>query len=106
ERLRELWQRDRGEQQRRLRDEFGPRLLRLRHQQRLRRRQLADLFGIGGKKPARIVKHIEEDGLYSAQAYPAGLVAVLTSDDRERDRLLAAWAQRRRQFHRRRRPET
>ena len=41
------------------------------------RRELADLFGVGGKKPARIIKYIEEDGFYSMQAYPAGLVAVL-----------------------------
>ena len=103
QRLQALWQRD---EERRPHDTFGPLLKRLRQQQGLRRRQLADLFGIGGKKPARIVKHIEEDGLYSAQAHPAGLVAVLTADDAERQRLLTAWQDRRRQFHRRRRPET
>jgi transcriptional regulator with XRE-family HTH domain len=106
EQLRQLWQRDERSQQRLQRDEFGPQLKRLRQHQGLRRRYLADLFGVGGKKPARIVKHIEEDGLYSAQAYPAGLAAVLSSDVAERERLLAAWQQRRRQFHRRRRPET
>src|SRR5204863_7584377 len=103
ERLRQLWQRDQTEQQRRLRDDFGPRLKRLRLQQGIRRRYLADLFGVGGKKPARIIKHIEEDGLYSAQAFPAGLAFVLTADPPERERLLAAWQKRRRQFHRRRR---
>jgi transcriptional regulator with XRE-family HTH domain len=103
EELQALWQRD---QKRRPRDEFGPQLKSLRQRQGIRRRQLADLFGIGGKKPARIIKHIEEDGLYSVQAYPAGLVAVLTTDLPERERLLGAWQERRRQFHRRRRPET
>jgi hypothetical protein len=44
---------------------------------------MADLFLIGGKKPARIIKHIEEDGHYSQQAYPAGIVALLTEPDRE-----------------------
>jgi len=106
DRLRQLWQRDQEEQHRRLRDDFGPRLKRLRLKQGVRRRALADLFGVGGKKPARIIKHIEEDGLYSAQAFPAGLAAALTADDGERERLLAAWQKRRRQFHRRRRPET
>ncbi len=85
---------------------FGPALKRLRERQGVSRRELADLFGVGGKKPARILKHIEEDGLYSAQAYPAGLAAVLTDDQAERDRLLELWRQRREQFHRRRRPET
>ena len=98
-----LWQRDRERCQL---DDFGPRLKGLRQQQGIRRRQLADLFGIGGKKPARIVKHIEEDGLYSAQAYPAGLCAVLTASAPERERLLNLWQERRRHFHRRRRPET
>jgi transcriptional regulator with XRE-family HTH domain len=106
EHLRRLWQRDVREQARRQRDDFGSQLKRLRQEQGIRRRQMADLFGIGGKKPARIIKHIEEDGLYSAQAYPAGMVAVLTADETERERLLASWQQRRRQFHRRRRPET
>jgi transcriptional regulator with XRE-family HTH domain len=104
--LRGLWQDGHGKNGQRLRDDFGPRLKRLRQQRGLRRRSLADLFGIGGKKPARVVKHIEEDGLFSARAYPAGLVAVLTTDEAERQRLLAAWQRRRRQFHRRRRPET
>jgi transcriptional regulator with XRE-family HTH domain len=102
-RLQALWQRD---QKCRPHDDFGPELKRLRQQQGIRRRQLADLFQIGGKKPARILKHIEEDGLYSAQAFPAGLVAVLTADEAQRQRLLMAWQERRRQFHRRRRPET
>jgi hypothetical protein len=85
---------------------FGARLQQLRKQQDISRRELANVFGIGGKKPARIVKHIEEDGLYSAQAYPAGLTAVLTAKVEERQRLLHLWQERRRQFHRRRRPET
>ncbi|HYT90760.1 MAG TPA: hypothetical protein VEL76_18775, partial [Gemmataceae bacterium] len=65
----------------------------------------ADLFGVGGRKPARIIKHIEEDGLYSACAYPAGLVAVLAPKAAERERLLELWRARRAQFYRRRRPE-
>jgi transcriptional regulator with XRE-family HTH domain len=103
EHLRQLWERD---QRPRPRDDFGSRLKRLRQQKGVRRRHLADLFGVGGKKPARTIKHIEEDGLYSARAYPAGMVAVLSTDHAERERLLAAWQTRRRQFHRRRRPET
>jgi transcriptional regulator with XRE-family HTH domain len=87
-------------------DEFGARLQRLRKQHGIDRRELADLFGIGGKKPARIIKYIEEDGFYSAQAYPAGLAALLSSSATERDALLAAWQERRTQFHRRHRPET
>ncbi|OAI41668.1 hypothetical protein AYO40_02730 [Planctomycetaceae bacterium SCGC AG-212-D15] len=84
---------------------FGGRLKQLRKQKGVSRRELADLFKVGGKKPARIIKHIEEDGFYSAQAYPAGLVAVLTDDERLHDRVLELWRQRRSQFHRRRRPE-
>jgi transcriptional regulator with XRE-family HTH domain len=106
EHLRRLWQRDEPVQKRSHRDDFGPRLKRLRQEQGVRRRTLADLFGVGGKKPARILKHIEEDGLYSAQAYPAGLAAVLGGANGEREHLLDAWKDRRRQFHRRRRPET
>jgi transcriptional regulator with XRE-family HTH domain len=87
-------------------DPFGPRLKQHRKRLGISRRYLADLFGIGGKKPARIIKYIEEDGFYSAQAYPAGLAAVLVEDDAERERLLELWRQRRRQFHRRHRPET
>src|SRR5262249_9749319 len=68
--------------------------------------ELADLFAIGGKKPARIIKYIEEDGFYSAQAYPAGLAALLAGSEREASSLLSAWQQRRTQFHRRHRPET
>ncbi|MCI0461920.1 MAG: hypothetical protein L0Z62_33630 [Gemmataceae bacterium] len=87
-------------------DGFGGQLKRLRERQGIPRRDLADLFGVGGKKPARIIKHIEEDGLYSAQAYPAGLAAVLAVRPTERERLLRLWRERRSQFHRRRRPET
>ena len=39
------------------------------------------MFLIGGKKPARIIKHIEEDGHYSQQAFPAGIVALVTSPE-------------------------
>jgi transcriptional regulator with XRE-family HTH domain len=104
--LESLWSRNRQEQQRQTQDGFGRRLKELRQRQEITRRALADLFGIGGKKPARIIKHIEEDGFYSVQAYPAGLVAVLTADAKQQARLLKLWQDRRRQFHRRRRPET
>jgi transcriptional regulator with XRE-family HTH domain len=104
--LERLWRRAENGQCPRLPDEFGARLQQLRKQQGITRRELADLFGIGGKKPARIIKYIEEDGFYSAQAYPAGLVALLAPGDAEGAALLAAWQERRRQFHRRHRPET
>jgi transcriptional regulator with XRE-family HTH domain len=86
-------------------DEFGRRLQQCRKRQGVSRREVADLFGIRGKKPARIIKYIEEDGFYSAQAYPAGLAALLVPES-QRAALLAAWQERRRQFHRRHRPET
>jgi transcriptional regulator with XRE-family HTH domain len=104
--LRNLWVRDEEAQRGRPADRFGARLEQLRKRQGVGRRDLADLFGIGGKKPARIIKAVEEDGLYSAQAYPAGLVALLAEDAAEQDRLLGLWQERRRQFHRRHRPET
>ena len=76
-RLRELWQED----YRRQKDEglhaFGLRLKKMREQQGITRREMSDLFLVGGKKPARIIKHIEEDGHYSQQAFPAGLIALL-----------------------------
>jgi transcriptional regulator with XRE-family HTH domain len=103
--LQKQWMQGEREQRLRPRDRFGPALKALREARGITRRELADLFGIGGKKPARIIKHIEEDGLYSAQAYPAGLAAVVTEDAAEQERLLQAWRQRRRQFHRRHRPE-
>lgn len=103
--LQEAWERDREHQVRRTRTCFGLRLQKLRKQQGISRRELADLFEIGGKKPARIIKYIEEDGFYSAQAYPAGLVALLAPAEPERERLLDLWQARRRFFHCRRRPE-
>jgi transcriptional regulator with XRE-family HTH domain len=103
--LQDLWLRTEQEQRRPSRDGFGHRLKRLREQQGIPRRELADLFGIGGRKPARILKHIEEDGYYSAQAYPAGLAAILTPEPADQARLLRLWKERRKQFHRRHRPE-
>jgi transcriptional regulator with XRE-family HTH domain len=103
--LQKLWVRGEQEQRGRRADGFGQGLKALRVARGITRRELADLFGIGGRKPARILKHIEEDGLYSAQAYPAGLAAVLTADPTEQERLLEQWRERRRQFHRRHRPE-
>ncbi|MBC7822211.1 MAG: hypothetical protein IAG10_35450 [Planctomycetaceae bacterium] len=103
--LKQMWQRGLREQQRQPRPTFGEKLMQLREQQNLSRRELADLFRIGGKKPARIIKHIEEDGMYSMQAFPAGLVTVLTPDVAEQSRLLDLWSARRRMFHCRHRPE-
>ncbi len=75
--LRELWQED----YRRQKDEglhaFGLQLKKMREQQGITRREMSDLFLVGGKKPARIIKHIEEDGHYSQQAFPGGLVALI-----------------------------
>jgi transcriptional regulator with XRE-family HTH domain len=104
--LRRLWARDEAGQVHLNGDGFGGQLKRLRERQGIERRELADLFQVGGKKPARIIKHVEEDGLYSAQAYPAGLAALLASRPAEQSRLVKLWQQRRRLFHRRRRPET
>lgn len=103
--LESLWTENHREQTQRHRKDYGVRLKQLRKQRGISRRELADLFGIGGKKPARILKYIEEDGFYSMQAYPAGVVALLTDDDAEQEKLLRIWQDRRRQFHRRRRPE-
>jgi transcriptional regulator with XRE-family HTH domain len=100
--LKRMWARHELEQQH---DPFGPQLKQLRKKQGITRRELADLFGIGGKKPARIIRYIEEDGFYSAKAYPAGLAAVLTDDITEQRRLLTLWQERRGRFHRRHRPE-
>src|SRR5207237_7663362 len=89
--LEALWRRDEREQRSQDHDGCGRLLKRLREQQGVSRRELADLFGVGGRKPARIIKHIEEDGLYSARAYPAGLVAVLAPKVSEREPLLELW---------------
>jgi len=105
-RLRELWNRDVAAQRGNHNDEFGLELRRLRLRRGLRRRELADLFGVGGKKPARIIKYIEEDGYYSVCAFPAGLAAALADNQDDRQRLLALWRRRRAQFICRRRPET
>lgn len=105
-RLQQLWRQDEAAQPRRLPDPFGAALRKLRQEQGVGRRELADLFGVGGKKPARIIKYVEEDGFYSAQAYPAGLAALLAPSSADADQLLALWQRRRGQFHRRHRPET
>ncbi len=103
--LQKLWLQNEAEQHGLPKNDFGLHLKRLREEQSVSRRELADLFAIGGKKPARIVKYIEEDGFYSMQAYPAGLVAVLAGRTPEANRLLELWRQRRELFHRRHRPE-
>jgi transcriptional regulator with XRE-family HTH domain len=103
--LERLW-REAEQGESRMPDEFGSRLRQFRKQQGISRRELADLFCIGGKKPARIIKYIEEDGFYSAQAYPAGLAALLVPRAADRSALLDLWQERRRHFHSRHRPET
>jgi transcriptional regulator with XRE-family HTH domain len=103
--LQKTWLRNEAEQRGRARNDFGLRLKQLRQEQGVSRRELADLFGVGGKKPARIIKYVEEDGFYSMQAYPAGLAAVLAGRSPEAARLLEQWQQRRQIFHRRHRPE-
>jgi transcriptional regulator with XRE-family HTH domain len=104
--LERLWRSEEATRQNSLPDPFGSLLQQARKRLELGRREVADLFGIGGKKPARIIKSIEEDGCYSAQAYPAGLAALLEPDEIEQGRLLELWEERRKQFHRRHRPET
>jgi transcriptional regulator with XRE-family HTH domain len=104
--LERLWRGEEQSQSCGLPDRFGAHVRQLRKKHGITRRELADLFDIGGKKPARIIKYIEEDGFYSAQAYPAGLAALLADAEQESGALLLAWQQRRRQFHRRHRPET
>ncbi len=101
-----LWHTEAQGRQRPLPDPFGAMLHQLRKRKGMARREVADLFAIGGKKPARIIKSVEEDGCYSAQAYPEGLAALLAEGAEERQRLLGLWEERRRQFHRRHRPET
>ena len=103
--LQKLWIQDQQVQNGPSRDGFGPGVKTLREKHGITRRELADLFRIKGKKPARIIKHIEEDGLYSAQCYPAAHAALVTEDGAIQGRLLDQWRQRRRQFHRRHRPE-
>lgn len=103
--LKQMWQRGLREQQQNPEPTFGGKVMELREQQNMSRRELANLFRIGGKKPARIIKHIEEDGMYSLQAFPAGLVTMLTTDVAEQTRLLDLWDARRRMFQCRHRPE-
>jgi transcriptional regulator with XRE-family HTH domain len=87
-------------------DPFGLRVQDLRARKGLSRRAIAELFGIRGRKPARLIQSIEEDGCYSAQVYPAGLAALLADGRQEQTELLELWQIRRGQFHRRHRPET
>lgn len=101
-RLRELW---RPEAVSAPADEFGPRLRQYRKKRGMSRREVSDLFGIGGKKPARIIKYIEEDGFYSTRAFPAGLIALIVPNQKEQAVLLKAWRRRREVFHSRHRPE-
>jgi transcriptional regulator with XRE-family HTH domain len=103
--LERLWQEERRRQPR-LPDPFGALLQKLRKAKGLSRREVADLFGLRGKKPAQIIQSIEEEGCYSARAYPAGLAALLAQEAGDEVRLLELWEERRKQFHRRRRPET
>lgn len=102
--LQRLWHKDQPAEQQP--EPFGALLFRLRTAKGIGRREIADLFGVGGKKPARLIQSIEEEGCYSAQAYPAGLAALVADATSERTRLLELWQQRRRRFHARHRPET
>jgi transcriptional regulator with XRE-family HTH domain len=104
--LQRLWDSDRSSQGTPPREPFGALLHELRSKKGLGRREIADLFGIRGKKPARLIQSIEEEGCYSAQAYPAGLAALIAAGSAEQARLLELWRQRRRRFHLRHRPET
>jgi transcriptional regulator with XRE-family HTH domain len=104
--LEQLWRQEEREQRHALPDPFGALLQNLRKQKGFSRREVADLFRVGGKKPAQIIQSIEEEGCYSARAYPAGLAALLARDPDDPVRLLELWEERRKQFHRRHRPET
>jgi transcriptional regulator with XRE-family HTH domain len=104
--LEQLWRNQEQKQQPALPDPFGAQLQQLRKRKGLSRREIADLFGVGGKKPAQVIQSIEEEGCYSARAYPAGLAALLGRESAEQTRLLELWEERRKQFHRRHRPET
>ncbi len=124
--MREIWQRDFQEQKNDGLHVFGLKLKKLREKLGVERREVSDLFLVGGKKPARTIKHIEEDGHYSQLAFPAGLVALLTDYEKtlpasqsEKDALGVTyflqtetakelrdlWEQRRIRFHLRHRPE-
>jgi transcriptional regulator with XRE-family HTH domain len=104
--LEQLWRHEEQKRLHTLPDPFGERLHQLRKKIGLSRRQVADLFGVGGKKPAQVIQSIEEEGCYSARAHPAGLAALLAGEMEEQRRLLELWEERRKQFHRRHRPET
>ncbi len=125
--LRELWQQDFKQQKDEGLHDFGLRIKKLREKRGISRREVSDLCLVGGKKPARTIKHIEEDGHYSQLAFPAGLVALMTEQDKAASQLASAglkagetngyfdsetakelrqlWEQRRLRFHLRHRPE-
>ena len=124
--LKEIWQRDFLQQKDEGLHVFGLKLKKLREKLGVDRREVSDLFLVGGKKPARTIKHIEEDGHYSQLAFPAGLVALMTDYEKtlpasEADKaalgatfflqtetaveLRDLWEQRRIRFHLRHRPE-
>src|SRR5262249_2150623 len=85
--LEKLWRRAEKSQRDPTREEFGLCLKRLREAEGISRRELADFFGIGGKKPAGLIRHVEEDGFFSALAYPAGLVAIVVRRPTDQARL-------------------
>ncbi len=126
--LRELWQHDFKQQKEEGLHDFGLMIMKLREKRGISRREVSDLCLVGGKKPARTIKHIEEDGHYSQLAFPAGLVALMTDYDRPAPppssegplkpeaakgyletetakQLRELWEQRRLRFHLRHRPE-
>ena len=78
--LQAIWKRDREQRERGTRAGFGARVQKLRKQQGIGRRELADLFEIGGKKPARIIKYIEEEASIQP-AYPRALLLYLRESD-------------------------
>jgi len=125
--LRELWQQDFKQQKEEGLHDFGLMIKKLREKRGISRREVSDLCLVGGKKPARTIKHIEEDGHYSQLAFPAGLVALMTDYDKPvppksedglksgetngfleteaAKQLRELWEQRRVRFHLRHRPE-
>jgi transcriptional regulator with XRE-family HTH domain len=104
--LQRLWEAEEKKQVHVLPDAFGAQLQQQRRRKGLSRRDIVDLFGVGGKKPAQLLKSVEEEGCYSARAYPAGLAALVAEDADAPAELLHLWAERRARFHRRHRPET
>lgn len=124
--LKDLWLYDFQEQKSEGLHDFGLQIKKLREKRNIQRREISDLCLVGGKKPARTIKHIEEDGHYSQLAFPAGLVAIVTEEPPPPNmngstihcpvkrgvletplakELRSQWEKRRLRFHLRHRPE-